>query len=196
MFCTIILAFMIANLLSTTSDTVNDLKNSYSVGYINGEKVISKIEPYACTILHWKDDCRDVVHKIRCDDCIEFIELLYEEQDTEQYELVNCTTSDNGSISNRKCNLDVYTKKGIYELWLTNITINNKSTICYFSFDKQQISSGDYVSDPSKIKMFSVFAPRGMFDGYLLHDVSDEEYQLSKDIFRGVGPICVATLYR
>ena len=195
MCLTIVFAFIVASLLRTAGDTVNDIRSNYSIGYINGEKVITKIKPYACTISHWKGNCRDVVHKIRCDDCVEFIELLYEEKDTEQYELVNCTTSSSDDMTNKKCDLKLYTKKGIYELWLANITSNNRTTICYFSFDKQQISSGEYVSDPSKIKMFSVFAPQGIFQGYLLHDVSDLEYQLATDIFRGVGPICVATDY-
>ncbi|MCK5023928.1 MAG: hypothetical protein KAS04_07160 [Candidatus Aenigmarchaeota archaeon] len=196
MCCTVIFAFVVANLLNTAGNTIIDVRNSYSIGYINGEKVITEIKPYVCTISYWKDDCRDVVHQIICSNCVEFIELLYEEQDTEQYEFVNCTISDNGDVVGKKCDLKTYTKKGVYELWLTNVTINNQTTICYFSFDKQQTSSGEYVNDPSKIKMFSVFAPQGIFQGYLLHDVSDKEYQLASDIFRGVGPICVVTEYR
>ena len=191
-----LMVFIVADLAKDVSIGIDAFCNSYSIGEINNETVATFNRP-DCNISYWRNDCRNMKHRIHTNNVINLQELLYEEPDTEERVFENCTiTLGQDGIRLKRCSVRNYRHNGTLELWWSNITIGKYSTMCYFVMEKQLDENDNLVSSKDNIESFIITRPGGIFSGYFKQKSNDiEHYNLLLQIFRGIAPICAVEEY-
>ena len=178
-------------------DFVSDVGHINNLVLGNNANATNTAKPLTCNISYWKNGCSSFIHKIYSNKAINLVELLYEEQDTEEY-LHNCTSVLKGDSVLKSCTVDTYIDRGKTEIWWTNITIGKHHTMCYFVMEKQ-LENGILVSNKNNIKVFKVTAPepRTIFSGYFeKRNVNDmQDYNSMLRFYRGIAPVCSVLEY-